>query len=87
MKKKMSELVTGDVVTVQHGLRVRIEEVKNNSQYLQEGELLVTWSVGTALNVEEAIANGFPNSYLGRDGERRTWQVQGNDRRIVEVED
>lgn len=86
MRKVTSELVTGDVVHA-HGLRVRIEEVKNNSQYRQDGELLVTWSVGTVLNAEEAIKNGFPNGYLGRDGERRTWQIQGNDRAIWTVED
>lgn len=99
MKKKMSELVTGDVVTVQYGLKVRVEALESRALregtseagiregLIQEGHKpFIYWTTGTALNVAEAIENGFPNGYLGRKGDTRTWVIAGNDRRIVEVE-
>lgn len=84
---KASDLKTGDIVLT-HGLRVRLNEVKQAPAHDQQEDLIaeglspmVTWSVGTVLNAEEAVKDGFPNGYLGTaaDG-TRTWQVQSNDR-------
>jgi hypothetical protein len=86
-RKISSELRAGDVVLA-YQLRVRLNEVKSAPAYGQEEGLKteglspnVYWSVGTVLNPEEAIAKGFPNSYMGWDEQgNRTWQIQGNDR-------
>ncbi|QGZ17135.1 hypothetical protein HYQ19_gp036 [Arthrobacter phage DrYang] len=90
---KASELKTGDVVHA-YQLRVRLGEVNAAPAYGQEDSLkaeghppFVYYSKGTVLNPEEAVANGFPNSYMGRDADgARTWQVQSNDRCTWEVE-
>lgn len=99
MHKKMSELVTGDVVTVQHGLRVRVEELQSREllgigeQDIREGllkeglEPKTFWTVGTVLNAQEAIENGFPRGYLTAKDNGFTWVVAGNARRTVKVED
>ncbi|AYD81530.1 hypothetical protein HYP71_gp036 [Arthrobacter phage KBurrousTX] len=90
---KASELKRGDVVHA-YQLRVRLAEVFTAPAYGQEESLkaeghapLVYYSTGTVLNPEEAVSNGFPNSYMGRaeDG-TRTWQVQSNDRCTWAVE-
>ena len=97
MQKRMSELVTGDIVTVQHGLKVRVNELESREitgtfeQDIREGliseglEPYAYWTVGTVLNVSEAVNNGFPLGYLtAKDGEY-FWTVAGNDRRVVNV--
>jgi hypothetical protein len=99
MQKKMSELVTGDIVTVQLGLRVRVEELKSREltasydEDIREGLIseghkpYVYWTVGTVVNATEAIANGFPRGYLTAKDGQFFWTVAGNDRRVVNVED
>lgn len=93
IRKISSELRAGDIVLA-YQLRVRLNEVKSAPAYGQEEGLKVEglspnvyWSVGTVLNVEDAIERGFPNSYLGNSPEGRTWQIQGNDRASWSVEE
>jgi len=97
MQKKMSELVTGDVVTVQHGLKVRVEELHSREltasyeEDIREGLIseghkpFTYWTVATVLNFAEAV--NFPRGYLTAKDGKFFWTLAGNDRRTVHVND
>jgi hypothetical protein len=64
-------------------MRVRLGEIE---QY-QGPYGVVTWSIGTVLNLDEVRAAGIvPAAFLRRDGREDAWNVQGNDNARWEVE-